>query len=228
VKILIIEDDQNIIDYIGTIFMVGWPEAKVRSTHLGNQGVELVNDINPDIVILDLGLPDINGFEIIKKIRKFSSVPILILSVRGEERDIVRGFALGIDDYVSKPFKEFELLARVKALIRRSKPEKEDITISYGPLHFGETIRDLVYSGRRIPLTNIEARIIYKLIAAQGNVVTISEFAEFVWKSNSTDISDNLKAYIHRLRQKLNDDGANSHVILNKSGTGYYLIHSDK
>lgn len=118
VKILVIEDDREIVDVMSVGFEMNWPEMELVSTRLGREGVELAASENPDVVILDLGLPDITGFEVLKEIRAFSKVPILILTVRSDETDFVRGIELGADDYMTKPFHQAELKSRVEALIR--------------------------------------------------------------------------------------------------------------
>ncbi|MFC1860183.1 response regulator transcription factor [Chloroflexota bacterium] len=110
-KVLIIEDDPEIVEVISLAFQIRWPEVKLVSTNLGEKGVELVESESPDVVILDLGLPDISGYDVLKEIRAFSTVPILILTVRGEETDVVRGLEWGADDYMVKPFRQLELLS---------------------------------------------------------------------------------------------------------------------
>lgn len=125
-KILIIEDDQEIVDAVSLAFQIRWPEDNLVSTHLGEKGLEMVESENPDVVILDLGLPDISGFEVLKQTRLFSDVPILILMVRADEADIVKGLEWGADDYVVKPIRQLELLSRIKALTRRKVPLAEE------------------------------------------------------------------------------------------------------
>ncbi len=137
-KVLIIEDDREIIEAISLAFQIRWPEAKVVSTHCGANGAELVESETPDIVILDLGLPDVNGFEVLRQIRLFSHVPVVILTVRTDEADIVKGLEWGADDYITKPFRQLELLARVKALIRRQRPSEEEQVVC-GPLRLDAT-----------------------------------------------------------------------------------------
>ncbi|MBN1643866.1 MAG: response regulator, partial [Dehalococcoidales bacterium] len=107
-KVLVIEDDKEIVDAISLAFQIRWPEAKVISTRLGQKGVEFVETEQPDIVILDLGLPDITGFEVLRQIRRFSTVPTIILTVRTEESDVVKGLEWGADDYITKPFRQLE------------------------------------------------------------------------------------------------------------------------
>ena len=124
-KLLVIEDDEEIVEAISLAFQIRWPEAKVISTRLGQKGVELVETESPNIVILDLGLPDITGFDVLRQIRRFSSVPTIILTVRADEADVVKGLEWGADDYITKPFRQLELLARVKSMIRRHMPAEE-------------------------------------------------------------------------------------------------------
>src|SRR5512136_888465 len=156
-KVLIIEDDKEIVDAITLAFQIRWPEAKVVSTRLGRKGVELVESEAPDIVILDRGLPDIGGFEVLNQTRLFSRVPIIILTVRSEESDVVKGLEWGADDYIVKPFRQLELLARVKALIRRQSPNEEEELVS-GPLHLDATSGQLHCEGKEIALTITESR----------------------------------------------------------------------
>ena len=118
--VLIIEDDQNIVSTVSVAFQMRWPEAELVSTVMGEEGLHLVETENPDLVILDLGLPDIDGFDVLRRLRLFSSVPVVILTVRGDEADKVKGIELGADDYVVKPFKPQELLTRLKAQLRKS------------------------------------------------------------------------------------------------------------
>ena len=122
-KVLIIEDDRETVEYVNLAFKLGWPEVELISTPLGEEGIELVERESPDIVILDLGLPDVDGSEVLKRIRLFSTVPIIIMTVRKDEASIVKELECGADKYLSKPFDQMELLAQVRALARRSGPK---------------------------------------------------------------------------------------------------------
>ena len=227
-KALIVEDDQRIVEVIQLVFQIGWPETRLVSTASGEKGVEMVETETPDIVILDLGLPDISGFEVLKQIRQFSSVPVLILTVRGEENDVVQGLAWGADDYMVKPFRQLELLARVKSLIRRQKLPEADLTISCGSLHFGDSLHEVYYGDKMINLTATEGRILYHLMKNQDRVATYSSLAETVWGEDYPGASDSLKVYIRRLRAKLEKDPARPQLILNRVGVGYLLAKRDK
>ncbi len=225
-KVLIIEDDREIVEAISLTFQIRWPEAKVVSTHLGEKGVELVESEAPDIVILDLGLPDINGFEALRQIRLFSSVPIIILTVRADESDIVKGLEWGADDYITKPFRQLEFLARVKALIRRQYPSEEE-TLSCGPLRLDTTTGQLHHDGKEIALTVTESHILNHLMKNYGHVVTHSSLAEAVWGDDYPGSADSLKVHIRRLREKIETDPSHPKLILTKAGVGYFLAKQE-
>lgn len=221
-KVLIVEDNRDIVETISLALQIRWPEAKLVSTHLGEKGIELVESESPDIVILDLGLPDISGFEVLKQIRLFSVVPIIILTVRAEEADIVKGLEWGADDYVVKPFSQLELLARVKAQIRGQTRSREESLVC-GPLSFDPSTRQLLYGGKEIALTRTEAHILRHLMNNAGHVVTHSSLAEEVWGEDYPGAADSLKVHIRRLREKLETDPSQPQLILTKAGIGYFL-----
>jgi two-component system KDP operon response regulator KdpE len=220
-KILIIEDDKEIVESISLAFEIRWPEAKVVSTHLGRKGTEMVESEEPDVVFLDLGLPDINGFEVLRQIRLFSHVPIIIITVKSDEADVVKGLERGADDYIIKPFRQLELLARVKALIRRHNPQEE--ALEFGPLHLNVTTGELEYEGKEITLTITESRILGHLMKNAGHVVSHFSLAEAVWETDYPGAADGLKVHIRRLREKVETDPSHPNLILTKSGIGYYL-----
>lgn len=149
-KILIIEDDQQIVEAITLAFQIRWPEAKLVTSQQGEKGIELVESDKPDIIILDLGLPDINGYDVLKQIRMFSDLPILILTARTEESDIVKGLEWGADDYMIKPFRQLELLSRIKALTRRKSNSDNESPLSIGPLNFNPVTGQLVFNQKEI------------------------------------------------------------------------------
>jgi two-component system KDP operon response regulator KdpE len=225
-KVLIVEDDKEIVDAITLAFQIRWPEAKVVSTRLGRKGIELVETENPDIVILDLGLPDISGFEVLSQIRLFSHVPIIILTVRSDEADVVKGLEWGADDYILKPFRQLELLARVKAMIRRQSTTDEEELVS-GSLHLDATSGQLRSDGKEIALTITESRILAHLMRNAGHVVTHSSLAEAVWGNDYPGAADSLKVHIRRLREKIEQSPSQPKFILTKAGVGYYLAKQE-
>jgi two-component system KDP operon response regulator KdpE len=225
-NVLVIEDDKEIVDAISLAFQIRWPEAKVVSTRLGQKGVELVETEQPDLVILDLGLPDINGFEVLRQIRRFSSVPTIILTVRSDEADVVKGLEWGADDYITKPFRQLELLARVKSLIRRHSPSEEEMLI-FGPLKLDAVTGQLTMGGKEIALTVTENHIMSYLMKNGGHVVTHSSLAEAVWGDDYPGATDSLKVHIRRLREKVEKDPGKPRIILTKTGVGYFLTKPD-
>lgn len=226
-KVLVVEDDAEIVEVVSLAFEIRWPDVKLVSTYQGEKGVELVESENPDVVILDLGLPDISGFDVLKEIRAFSDVPILILTVRGEEADIVKGLEWGADDYMVKPFRQLELLSRIRALIRRVSPAGGEIPLVCGKLHFTPSTRQLYYDQKEIWLTRTEAYILDKLMRNAGQVVTHPILAETVWGEDYPDAVDSLRVYIRRLREKIESDPDNPQIILTKTGIGYLLAQPD-
>ena len=225
-KVLLIEDDREIIDAIALAFQIRWPEAEVISTRLGEKGYEMVETEAPDIVIIDLGLPDISGFEVLREIRVFSRVPIIILTVRSDEADVVKGLEWGADDYIIKPFRQLELLARVKALIRREHPEEEEALVS-GRLHLDTVTGQLEHNGKEIALTVTENHILSHLMKNVGRVVTHSSLAEAVWGDDYPGATDSLKVHIRRLREKIEADPSHPELILTRTGVGYFLARPE-
>jgi two-component system response regulator VicR len=222
-KVLIIEDDREIVEIITLAFEIRWPGVTLVNTHLGNKGIELVESENPDVIILDLGLPDTNGFDVLKEIRTFSDIPVMILTVRGEESDVVKGLEWGADDYMVKPFRQLELLSRVKALTRRSTNINRDKAIVHGDLNYNPSVRQLFRGDHEIMLTRTEGTILYQLMRNAGQVVTHSGLAEAVWGEDYPDAVDSLRVYIRRLREKIENNPDNPEIIITKTGVGYML-----
>jgi two-component system KDP operon response regulator KdpE len=177
-------------------------------------------------VILDLGLPDISGFEVLNQTRLFSRVPIIILTVRSDEADVVKGLEWGADDYILKPLRQLELLARVKALIRRQTPSEEE-SLSAGPLRLETTSGQLHLEGKEIALTITESRILAHLMRNVGHVVTHSSLAEAVWGNDYPGAADSLKVHIRRLREKIEASPSQPKFILTKAGVGYFLTRPE-
>lgn len=222
-KVLMIEDDPEIVEVVSLAFQMRWPDVQLISTGLGEKGAELVEKDHPDVIILDLGLPDISGFDVLKEIRLFSGVPVLILTVRGEESDIVKGLEWGADDYMTKPFRQLELMSRIRALTRRASSLTTEGQLVYGQFRFDTTAGQLTCGDKEINLTRTESTILKHLMMNVGKVVTYSSLAEEVWGQDYPDSADSLRVYIRRLREKVEDDPGNPQIILNKPGIGYML-----
>jgi len=222
-KVLIIEDDETIVNLIQLAFQMRWPEAQLISASLGEEGLDLVEEEKPDLVILDLGLPDMDGYDVLRQIRLFSSVPIVILTVKGEEDDIIRGLEWGADDYIVKPFRQLELLSRLKVQLRRQISPDQEAPVICGPLRLDPSTFQLTYGGKEISLTLIEGRIMLYLMQNAGRVVSHSKLAEAVWGEDQPGATDSLRVYIRHLREKLEADPGNPKLILTKVGVGYIL-----
>ncbi|MEN8614389.1 response regulator transcription factor [Dehalogenimonas sp. THU2] len=223
-KALMIEDDPQIVDSVAWAFRMRWPDMEFLSTDSGVQGITMAREQKPDVIILDLGLPDISGFEALKGIRKFSDLPIIILTARKDEFDIVKGLEAGADDYLVKPFKQMELLSRIKALLRRSSAPGPDSALTVGELRLSPATGILHFQNREIPLTRTEEIIMSKLMQHAGGVVTYATLAEALWNDFYPDCVAALRVYIRQLRQKIEQDIDNPKLIMNKHGVGYMLM----
>ena len=225
-KVVIIEDNPEIIEAVSLCFDLRWPDVEVASANEGIIGVALIERESPDIVILDIGLPDIDGFEVCRRIRLFSDVPIVILTVKDQEFDKVKGLELGADDYITKPFSHVELLARVKAVLRRStmpelEKDKEPLTI--GKLWIDFAAREVRVDRKEVKLTPTEYNLLHLLARNTGRVMPHRVLLEKVWGSDYGDATDYLKVYVQRLRVKLDDDPQDPKLILSERGVGYKL-----
>ena len=226
-KALIIEDAPDIVETISLCFELRWPEVKVIATPEGSKGLTLVETESPDVVILDLGLPDTDGLEVLKDIRSFSNVPIIIVTVRGEEMDKVRGLELGADDYITKPFSHMELLARIQAVLRRTHLagfEAEEKPFLSPGLTIDFASRTVTANGQIVNLTPTEYDLLRYLVLNEGTVLTHRALLEKVWGKEYTDAPEYLKVYIQRLRNKLEADSSNPRLLISKRGVGYKFV----
>lgn len=223
VKALIIEDDREIVESVSQVLRMRWPAAELTSTHLGSHGLELAESSAHSIVILDIGLPDMNGLDVLKGIRSFSRVPIVILSALSGESDIVKGLEWGADDYIVKPCGPLELLSRVKARLREDERVPEESPMTFGPMILNPLSRRLECGARAVDLTAIESLIMLNLIRNAGQVSTYVSITEEVWGDDHPDCVDTLRVHIRRLRMKVEEDPSRPQIILTRSGVGYFL-----
>jgi DNA-binding response OmpR family regulator len=221
-KVAIIEDDKGIIDAIGVGFEFRWPEVKVVSAQTGRKGLELVKRELPDIVILDINLPDTPGFNVLREIRRFSAVPVIILTVRSDDADVLKGLESGADDYIIKPFNYLTLLARVKAVLRRTESstlkDNRDTVIS-PRLKIDVVNQKVTLDNQPVKLTPMEYRLLILLVKNKGQVVSQQRIAKEIWESSYKEQADNIRIQIRRLRRQLGDSPPR--MILNQRGSGY-------
>jgi two-component system KDP operon response regulator KdpE len=221
-KVAIVEDEKSIIDAIKIAFEFRWPEVNLVSASTGREGINLVKKERPDIVILDINLPDISGFDVLKEVRSFSSVPVIVLTVRSDDADILRGLETGADDYIVKPFNYMTLLARVKAVLRRTEslPLKVNRDTSVSPrLKIDFINQKVTVDEQAVKLTSLEYRLLVLLVKNKDEVVPYGHIMENIWETDFRGDTENIRIYIRRLRNKLKDSPPN--MILNKHGSGY-------
>jgi len=221
--VVLIEDDAEIIEAVTLTFKIRWPQATFLSTDSGQEGITLVEKNNPDLVILDLGLPDTNGYNVLKEIRRFSHVPVIILTARGEETDIVRGLELGADEYIVKPFRQMELLARVKAVLRRQEAVSEELPLAVGSMTLGPSIRDLTLKGKKVNLTRTEGIVLGQLMRHVGHPVSHAILAKALWGEEYPGAAESLKVYVRHLREKIEENPSDPKLLLTRIGAGYQL-----
>ncbi len=225
-KVLIVDDDPEVADAVGMCFALRWQEASVLVASDAEKALELVSSENPDVVILDLGLPDRSGFEVCTKIRERSMVPIVMLTARGDELNKIRGFELGADDYVTKPFSHIELLARVRAVIRRAAASPVggvEPTFERGGLRFDFGGHRVSLQGQHVPLTPTEYSVLYQLTKNYPNVVPHRTLLAKVWGPDYVDQGDYLKVHVQRIRNKFSTVDAGLDLVANERGVGYRL-----
>ncbi len=230
-KVLLVEDSPEIVDIVTITLKIRWPEVTLISTFLGKAGVELAKTELPDIIVLDLGLPDTDGFQVLRQIRDFSDVPVVILTVRGEETDKIRGLELGADDYIVKPFSPGELLARLRALLRRSLMSettrkvggKLSIPSIKGKLRIDFTSQEVSIGDRLIKLGPREYELLYHLATNEGKVVSNQTLLEKVFPENKDNIKF-LEVYMKKLREKLEEYPDKPETIVNEGETGYKFV----
>ncbi|HYB00288.1 MAG TPA: response regulator transcription factor [Ktedonobacteraceae bacterium] len=225
--ILAADDDPQLLRLITRNLQLEGYEVLAASD--GQQALELIENNAPDLVLLDVMMPKMDGFTVCYRVREFSSVPIIIITARGQDQDKVRGLDLGADDYLTKPFSVDELLARVRAVIRRSQFTAREYTqglratTATGNLVIDYSQHIVLLNGREIALTPTEYRIIAYLAQNVGRVVTQDLLLEHVWGPEYLGESHMLQVNINRLRRKLEMDATEPHYILTKVGVGYSL-----
>jgi DNA-binding response OmpR family regulator len=220
-QILIVEDDRNIALLVETYLTKAGFRTQVA--HDGNAGLELARRHPPALVILDLMLPGVDGWDLCRELRRLSDVPILILTAREEEVDRIVGFSLGADDYVVKPFSPRELVERVKAILRRARPTMPSAgaRLEQGSLVLEPDKRKVTLNRRPVSLTPSEYKLLYALMAAPGRVFSRDELLDRLHERGEAVVDRVIDVHIGKLRQKIEDDPANPHYILTVRGVGY-------
>jgi len=221
-KILIVDDDLELLSLISyALRQAGYITVEAND---GAAGLEMFEKESPALVILDVNLPRLSGLEVCRKIRDAGETPVMMLTVRGAEEDQVQALDLGADDYLTKPFSPRTLLARVRALLRRSGSAERP-----APLVAGAFALDLeqqavsVAGGGAVRLTRLELRLLQLLLANAGHTLPSERLLRHVWGTRASDDRQLLKQLVHRLRQKIEADAADPHYLVTVSGVGYTL-----
>ncbi|UCC17488.1 MAG: response regulator transcription factor [Dehalococcoidales bacterium] len=223
-KVLIIEDNAEVVEAVSLCLQIRWPDADISFAYGGLTGVQMVESQAYDIVILDINLPGINGFEVLKRIRSFSSVPVIILTVRGWEEDQVEGLELGADDYIVKPFRPRELVSRVNSVLRRVNTAAsgiEDHSLVRGAIRLLLNSNEVQMEEGKIRLTPTECKVLYALMKNDGQTLSSKILLTEILgrEDGNTEI---IRTYIRRLRSKLQDSPPS--IILNDRGGGYRFV----
>jgi len=222
-KVVIIDDEIQIRRFLKASLPPD--EYELHEAENGEGGIRLVASTQPDVVLLDLWLPDIDGTEVARRIREWSSVPIIVLSARHQESDKVAALDLGADDYLTKPFGINELLARVRVALRhRSSNAQSEPVFQSGQLKVDQAKRQVFVDGEEIHLTPHEYALLATLIKHAGMVVTHKHLLTEVWGSGYEQESHYLRVYMAQLRQKIEKEPASPEILLTEPGVGYRLV----
>lgn len=223
--ILVVDDEERMARFIR--LNLEHDGFHVIEAYRGMQAIQILRDALPDLILLDVMMPDIDGFEVLRLVREISTVPVIMLTAKGEEDDRVRGLELGADDYVTKPFSPRELVSRVRAVLRRTdsagaapnEPVKVDdrLTIDFSR-------REVWVEGELVKLRPTEYRLLYHLVQNAGWVMTYDQLLSKVWGYEYRDEPHYVRLYINYLRQKLEKDSANPRYILTERGVGYRFV----
>ena len=206
-RVLAVDDEPRMLDFLRVSLQQRG--LQVQEAQTGEEALERVRTDQPDLVLLDVGLPDMDGFDALQQLRAASSVPVIMVTVRADEADRIRGLTLGADDYVTKSFSPGELGARIKAVLRRAE--------GVGALRTGLVRVD----GRRAPLRPTEYRLLYHLVQNAGRTLPFEVILARVWGPEYRDETHYVHLYVTYLRQKIEPDPANPRYLLTKRGVGY-------
>ena len=230
-SVLIIEDEKNIQTFMGKVLKR--QKYRVLCADTGAQGLEIIRSQCPDIILLDLGLPDMNGFDIIREVRTWTSTPIIVISARTAEQEKVSALDLGADDYITKPFGTSELLARIRASLRHSNRLRTDSPLYLRPYRHGEMTLDfskrlLTIGSQVVHLTPIEYKIVAYLAQNSGKVITYATLLSNVWGPYADSDNKILRVNMANIRRKIEDDPAQPRYIFTEVGVGYRMAEDEE
>lgn len=230
-SILLIEDEENIRSFIATTLKN--QNYKITTASTGTEGLHLCASLCPDIVLLDLGLPDIDGMEVIKRLREWSSIPVIVISARSHEQEKAKALDLGADDYITKPFGTVELLARIRTSLRHSSRLSTGNTARSFSYHHGDLVIDfekhlVTLSGEMIHLTQIEFKLLSLLAMNSGKVLTYSYIMEQIWGPYVDSNNQILRVNMANIRRKIEKNPATPEHVYTEIGIGYRMAECDQ
>jgi two-component system, OmpR family, KDP operon response regulator KdpE len=227
--ILAVDDEPHVLKLVkANLESSGY---KILTAADGEEAVQIVERELPDLVLLDLMLPKMDGFAVCRRIREFSAVPVIMLTARSSQVDLIHGFEVGADDYLTKPFSATELLMRVQAVLRRSKWPEEIIVrqgFKAGPIEIDFARHHVTVSGEPVKLTPTEYRLLVYLASNANRVITHRELLRAVWGPEYGEEAEYLRVYMRYLRQKLEPDPANPRYLLTQPAAGYMFYQPDE
>ena len=226
-RILVVDDEPDVVESVQLGFTLQWREVEVLGAGTGEEALDIVEHRHPDIVLLDVGLPDTDGFAVLREIRSFSDVPVVMLTARDDAMDKVKGLELGADDYVTKPFNHLELMARVKAVLRRldmPAPSSRAPSFKSADLEVDFALHEARLRGERLDLTPTEYKLLYHLVRNAGHVLQHGTLLAKVWGREYIDEVDYVRVYVRRLREKLGDDPEHPRYIQTERRLGYRFL----
>lgn len=229
-KILIVDDEKNILNIMTTVFKKE-NFLNVFTAQSGIEGIDICREISPDIIILDIMLPDIDGIEVCRKIRSCSNVPIIFLSARAEEIDRLLGLGMGGDDYVTKPFSPKEIVYRAKAIFRREqylqRKKMGDSFVKFGNIIVDKEKKEVLKHGKLVELTAKEYKLLIYMIENINIVLSKECIVEAIWGGEYKGYDNTVMVHIRRLREKIEDNPSMPKYILTCKGLGYKLVNGE-
>jgi two-component system, OmpR family, alkaline phosphatase synthesis response regulator PhoP len=224
-SILVVDDEPSIVELVSSYLVrEGW---QVASSADGIDAIARIEETAPDVVVLDLMLPGLDGIEVCRRIRTFSDAYVIMLTARAEEVDRIVGLSVGADDYLTKPFSPRELVARIKSLLRRPRVPSATAVVGGGGLELDLARRRLSVEGAEVALTNTEFDVLSVLARAPGNVVTRRQLLERVWGADYVGDDHVIDVHVGNLRRKLGDDPDRPRWIETVRGIGYRFVEAD-
>ncbi len=223
--ILVVDDEPRIVRLVKSNLEP--QNYKVLTAADGDQGLKMAEMHDPDLIILDIMMPSMDGWEVCRRVREFSTVPIIMLTAKGDEQDRVRGLEMGADDYLGKPFSIKELLARVRAVLRRARlpgESKREPVFACGDLTMNFAQRRVTVRGKDVKLSPTEYKLLYELVANAGRVLLHQDLLRKVWGRGYGEETEYLRVYVRYLRQKLEADSSKPLYILTEPGVGYRFV----